>query len=241
MSAETDTLDNDADWAEASTGAATVEDRVLRAAMICTERDGFDRVMVDDIVRESGVPRTTVYRRFGSREMILQAMIVRLSQPTFHRMTEIAGGPGNLRERLEAMLVEGITSMTQYAWARQLHSRGIAETDWPLFASLSEASRGSALSMLLDQARTAGKLRTVISPEDMRRWMLREFIAIAFEHSAGPDSVRTAVRQFMLPVLLPDPLPADTHLAERMGRIDAALAELRDGLNALRASAALRD
>ncbi|MGA0271050.1 MAG: helix-turn-helix domain-containing protein, partial [Ilumatobacteraceae bacterium] len=52
----------------ASTG---VEDRVLDAVLECSQRWGYERMTIDDVVERSGVSRATIYRLFpGGREVL---------------------------------------------------------------------------------------------------------------------------------------------------------------------------
>lgn len=55
-----------------------IEESVLDAALICSHRLGFSKVTVDDICRESGVSRASVYRMFpGGRDVLFEALRVR--------------------------------------------------------------------------------------------------------------------------------------------------------------------
>ncbi len=59
----------------ASTG---VEDRVLDAVLECSQRWGYERMTIDDVVERSGVSRATIYRLFpGGREVLFEALRVR--------------------------------------------------------------------------------------------------------------------------------------------------------------------
>ena len=72
---------------------AESEDAVLDAALGCSHRLGFSKVTIDDICRESGVSRATVYRLFpGGREVLFEALRVReLHQFFGDVLTEIEG------------------------------------------------------------------------------------------------------------------------------------------------------
>jgi len=72
---------------------AESEDAVLDAALCCSHRLGFSKVTIDDICRESGVSRATVYRLFpGGREVLFEALRVReLHQFFGDVLTEIEG------------------------------------------------------------------------------------------------------------------------------------------------------
>jgi AcrR family transcriptional regulator len=60
-------------------GASTgVEDRVLDAVLECSQRWGYERMTIDDVVERSGVSRATIYRLFpGGREVLFEALRVR--------------------------------------------------------------------------------------------------------------------------------------------------------------------
>jgi AcrR family transcriptional regulator len=61
----------------ASTGAsASSEDRVRAAALACVARFGSTKTTLDDVARESGMSRATVYRLFpGGRETLFDAVV----------------------------------------------------------------------------------------------------------------------------------------------------------------------
>src|SRR4051794_26288848 len=51
----------------------TVRDRVLAAAYTCVTRFGLAKTTIEDVVKESGVSRATIYRHFpGGRDELLQ-------------------------------------------------------------------------------------------------------------------------------------------------------------------------
>ena len=61
--------------AVADSSPATVA--ILDAAVIEFERHGFRRVALDDVARRAGVSRTTIYRRFATRDDLVAAVIER--------------------------------------------------------------------------------------------------------------------------------------------------------------------
>lgn len=57
---------------------APTEDRVHGAALACIARFGLTKTTLEDIARESGVSRATIYRAFpGGRDVLLQRVLVR--------------------------------------------------------------------------------------------------------------------------------------------------------------------
>src|SRR3546814_1147122 len=58
--------------------AAAVEDRVRTAALGCIARHGITRMTVDDVAREAGVARATLYRAFpGGKGTLVEAVLGR--------------------------------------------------------------------------------------------------------------------------------------------------------------------
>ncbi len=75
------------------------EARILDAAKACCERWGFDKVTIDDIARESGVSRATLYRLFpGGKDVLFEALRVRELTDFFDILTAEVGDVDELEE-----------------------------------------------------------------------------------------------------------------------------------------------
>ncbi len=74
------------------------EVRVLEAVKTCCERWGVDKVTIDDVAREAGVSRATLYRLFpGGRDVVFEAHRVYELDEFFGRLlVEIDGAPSLL-------------------------------------------------------------------------------------------------------------------------------------------------
>ena len=88
-------------------GPLTVEHRITRAALRCIARWGVAKTTLDDIAREAGCSRATVYRTFpGGKDTVVEALVAE----------EISGFFTSLAARLdeadglEDLLVVGLTS-----------------------------------------------------------------------------------------------------------------------------------
>ncbi|MEV4123622.1 helix-turn-helix domain-containing protein [Nocardia sp. NPDC049707] len=57
--------------------AADLEARILDAALIQFAKVGVKKTTIEDVARQAGVDRVTVYRRVGSRDDLVQAVISR--------------------------------------------------------------------------------------------------------------------------------------------------------------------
>lgn len=64
-----------------------VDALILKAASECLSRDGYERMTVDDVAREAGVTRPTVYRRWPTKEELAFAAVEFLIIPSRHEPT----------------------------------------------------------------------------------------------------------------------------------------------------------
>lgn len=68
-------------------GADSTTEAILDAAVVEFEQHGFRRVALDDVARRAKVSRTTIYRRFSTKDELIAAVIERENVVLF---TEIA-------------------------------------------------------------------------------------------------------------------------------------------------------
>src|SRR6201991_4692479 len=61
---------------------------ILDAAVVEFEQHGFRRVALDDVARRAKVSRTTIYRRFASRDELVAAVIDRENAVLFANIAE---------------------------------------------------------------------------------------------------------------------------------------------------------
>lgn len=88
--------------------------RILDAALTVMSRYGLARLALEDVAREAGVSRQTVYRYVGSRDGLLSDTIVREEQAFFDRMREAAAPHSELRPALEASIVAALTMAREH-------------------------------------------------------------------------------------------------------------------------------
>ncbi|UFS97777.1 TetR/AcrR family transcriptional regulator [Nocardia huaxiensis] len=81
-------------------GVIDPEDRILDAALAQFAKVGVKKTTIEDVARQAGVDRVTVYRRVGSRDDLVQAVIRR---EVARLMTELAAMPDR-HETLEGLV-----------------------------------------------------------------------------------------------------------------------------------------
>ena len=187
-------------------GALDPVTRVTDAALACFGRWGVAKTTLDDIAREAGCSRATVYRLFpGGKDVVLDAVAVRELQQFFDGL---AAELDRCRDDLEDLLVAGVTfaarGIRDHA-VLQLLLRHEPEVILPLVAF-------DRFDVVLDAAAAfcAPWLEPHVGSEWAPRaaeWLARMVLSYTFVPADGVDLVhesdaRRFVRTFVLPGLL---------------------------------------
>ncbi|WP_328602854.1 TetR/AcrR family transcriptional regulator [Nocardia terrae] len=70
--------------------ADSIETRILDAALAQFQKLGVKKTTIEDVAKQAGVDRVTVYRRLGSRDDLVQAVV---SREVGNLLAELAGMP----------------------------------------------------------------------------------------------------------------------------------------------------
>ena len=90
--------------------------RIIDGTLACLARHGTAKTTVDDIARQSGVSRATVYRAFpGGRDEILGAVVDTEMARLFSALGVRLGNAGDLGSALVAGIVEASTRLRDHA------------------------------------------------------------------------------------------------------------------------------
>lgn len=93
---------------------ADTRQRILDAALTVMSRYGLTRLALEDVAREAGVSRQTVYRYVGSRDGLINDTILREEEAFFDRMREAAAGHDELRPALEAAIEAALITAREH-------------------------------------------------------------------------------------------------------------------------------
>lgn len=105
-----------ADWDDATELASTNRVRIIDAALACLARHGTLKTTVDDIARQAGLSRATVYRAFpGGRDEVLAAVVDTEVARLFSALGVRLGEARDLAEALVAGIVEASTRIRGHA------------------------------------------------------------------------------------------------------------------------------
>jgi len=96
--------------------ATDPRERVLAGTYECAARFGFGKTTIDDVARESGVSRATIYRLFpGGREQILRETVGWEMNHFFQRLADDVADAPDLVTRVERALVFARQALLEHA------------------------------------------------------------------------------------------------------------------------------
>jgi AcrR family transcriptional regulator len=88
-----------------STRRDATREAVLIAALRCFARDGYRRTALDRVAAEAGISRAALYLHFANKEALFRALVGDLHGQALSAAALAAQHPGDLAERLTAVLV----------------------------------------------------------------------------------------------------------------------------------------
>ncbi len=92
------------------TAPIDLRDAILDAADRLMAQHGFRRITMDDVAREAGVAKRTIYLRFSSKEELGLSSIGRVVEAAQHSMAAIGREPTDPCRRLREMLMVRVMS-----------------------------------------------------------------------------------------------------------------------------------
>jgi AcrR family transcriptional regulator len=182
--------------------AGSLRSRVIDSAVVCLARHGTLKTTVDDVARQAGVSRATVYRAFpGGRDEVLHAVVETEAARLFAAVGAKLSGEKDLSSALVAGIVEASTRIREHPAVRYL----VAHEPGTILGHLAfdEADRILATS----SRRAAPFLTAWMGPDEAERvaeWATRIVLSYAISPSTGTDLTEPAattrlVETFVMP------------------------------------------
>jgi len=94
---------------DAVVSSAATREAILDATDRLLARYGFRKMTIDDLAKEVGIGKGSVYLHFPSKEEIALSHIDRVIDPLKGRMYSIAHGRSSVVDKLKAILIERVT------------------------------------------------------------------------------------------------------------------------------------
>jgi TetR/AcrR family transcriptional repressor of uid operon len=88
--------------------------RIIEAALGCFVELGIRRTSMDDIAHAAGVGRTTVFRRFESKDRLVQIVLLRIVGQATERVRVVFQGAPDLETGLTEALVASVTELRDH-------------------------------------------------------------------------------------------------------------------------------
>ncbi|MEZ7240700.1 TetR/AcrR family transcriptional regulator [Rhodococcus sp. GXMU-t2271] len=187
-----------------SDDAEVARGQILKAAESMFQRYGLTKTTMDDIAKEAGVSRPTVYRYFGDRDTLITALIEVRSRRLFDKARDFL----RERETFAEQIVDGLIFLVD----RGRHDPIIRLIVSPEHMDLATALVGSSglaarltqemWAPLLEEARERGEIRNGLTDEEICQWIaLVQLILVGrmdFSSEGDPEN-RRMLTNFLLP------------------------------------------
>ncbi|MBA9007502.1 MULTISPECIES: TetR/AcrR family transcriptional regulator [Thermomonospora] len=177
--------------------------RILDAALAEFEEHGLRRVSMEDVARRARVARTTIYRRFGTKEQLVQAVILRECR---RFLSGIAAATEGLSA--EEALVEGFVAGLREARSNPLLAR-VAVSEPEAFLPQLSMNGGAVMLAARDiLVERLGRDRPGADLDGVCEVLLRVALSLLLVPGGGlavhdDDSARAFARRHLLRLLPP--------------------------------------
>ena len=159
----------------------SLHDRLLEATYRCVERFGMGKTTIDDIVKESGISRATIYRQFpgGRDELLLETVGWELAN-YFNRLADQVRDAPTLAALLQQGLMYARRSIAEHAVLRKMMDTE-PERLLPLLTTEAAKSLPFIADFLLPYLRReaeAGRLRPGVDIDRAAEYLARSILSL---------------------------------------------------------------
>lgn len=182
-----------------TTPGSEVRERIVAAALRCLARFGLGKLTLDDVAREAGCSRATLYRYFPNKAVLLSTVVTSETVRLRRGLDEAVAGAATLEEVVTAATAYGARELSGH---QALQSLLVVEPE-AILPHVCFAGADRLLATLADAL--APHLGRFLAPSDAVRvgeWIGRVFLSYGFEAPcAGEADIVALVRDFVLPGL----------------------------------------
>jgi AcrR family transcriptional regulator len=188
-----------------SSDPLSLRDRVLGATYTCVTRFGLAKTTVEDVVKESGVSRATIYRQFpGGRDELLHATVAWELARYFNELADEVRDAPDLAHLLEDGLVFARRSVREHEVLQKIL---VTEPDRLLPLLTTESAKtlpfiAAFLHPYLEREAAAGRLRPDVDLDRAADYLARGILSLIGESGrwdfSEPSQVRNVVREELL-------------------------------------------
>lgn len=184
-----------------------LSERILDGALALSAAFGLRNLTIDDVARRARVGRMTVYRRFGSKEKLVEALTVRESRRCLAELDAAAAPDAPLEDQVAAGFATGLRIARQHPLLNRL-ARLEPETVLDAFAAdggrLFAVARGFVAARL-QAAKDAGVVGD-LAVEEVAELVVRLCLSfVLIEESVleidDDEGAREVARRLIVPLL----------------------------------------
>jgi AcrR family transcriptional regulator len=181
--------------------SAVQADRVLDGALACVARVGLGKTTLEDVAREAGCARATVYRCFPGKQALFTAVVAREVAALGTRVIEAADRTDSLADAIVAVILTGTDTFHSHAALAF-----VVEHEQEIVAPALSFERGSAVlrgaSALIAPA--FARFIDADRAERLGEWVARLTLSYLLNPSEqfrldDPAQVRALVADYVLP------------------------------------------
>jgi len=159
----------------------TVRDRLLEATYVCVTRYGIAKTTVEDVVKQSGISRATIYRHFpGGRDELLRETVAWELGRYFTELADFVAGATDLADLLERGLVHARQSIRRHEVLRKMLDTE-PERLLPLLSTESQRTLPFIAAFLhpyLQREADAGRLRPGVDIDTAADYLARGILSL---------------------------------------------------------------
>jgi AcrR family transcriptional regulator len=183
-----------------------LSERVLDAALALAAASGIRNLTMDEVARRAGVGRMTVYRRFGDKAALVQALTVRESRRCLGQLDAAAPADAPIEEQV----AEGFVTSLRMAREHPLLNRlAKLEPETVLATFTRDTGVFAAMRAFLAARLRASQEAGVLGPMDVEQTaelIVRVTLSFVLIQETvldleDDDSAREAARRMVLPLL----------------------------------------
>ncbi|AFR48193.1 TetR/AcrR family transcriptional regulator [Gordonia sp. KTR9] len=188
----------------------SMREAILSGARSCILRYGIAKTTMDDIAKEAGYSRPTVYRYFNDRTELVTALVDVRAREVLEETQQFLARDGNdwtFADKVTAGLLHVvINARHDPIVAIALNPGNQEDASWLKTLELAESLTAALWDGFFKAAQAAGEMRSGLDDSDLYTWLamtqLDLFNLMKFKDS-DDQRYETFIRQFILPALLP--------------------------------------
>jgi AcrR family transcriptional regulator len=186
--------------------------RLLDAAERCVERHGIRKTTMEDIAREAGISRPSVYRYFSDREELLLAVMSQHSRALVKKTHRFIARQSTFADAI----VEGLLYLADHG-RRDVITRHLVDSNDSAFSNrldstqIQETLTAEFWSDFLQAAQAGGDMIPTLDLAEVHHWLAHVGLMLMSLMDRAPDQKdrhRRMIETFVLPGLLAAPAPA---------------------------------